>query len=125
MKARKIKCPYCGERAKLTTGDKVYPRIYKLRNRQYYVCSPCDARVGCHRDGRTMGKLANRELRRERINAHEKFDRIWQCGLMTRDAAYQWLCDNMNMTRQRCHIGKFNLAECRAAADLSESYVNQ
>lgn len=124
---RKIKpakaptCRYCGDKAKLVTGEAIYPAHKELWARQFWECRPCGAYVGCHRkcqrfnsDGsRPLGELANRALRRLRGEAHQVFDRIWKNDEMGRNAAYQWLSDQLKIKRRDCHIGHFDEPQCR------------
>lgn len=88
-------CPHCGNPAVLTTGKVIYPRLYDLWKHNFWRCAPCDAFVGCHRNGAKVGKnpqgqplysdgtlplgrLANADLRKAKQKAHGAFDRIWK-----------------------------------------------
>lgn len=93
MKRVNIKCPYCGSRAFLRPAAVVYGQGCKEPDTELYVCArfpACDAYVAAHRHNHLpMGTLANRKLRRKRIQAHTAFNRLWQSGLMTKRAAYR------------------------------------
>ena len=41
-----LKCPYCGKDAALVTGDKIYPHRPDLYDRNFWLCTACDAYVG-------------------------------------------------------------------------------
>ena len=121
MVETELKCPYCGKSSFLVTGKHVYPHRPDLHWKKFYVCDPCDARVGCHGNtSRPMGYLANAELRRLKMNAHRWFDRIWRQKYMERKAAYKWLAHKMGMTEDECHIGKFNPEQCCKVVELAK-----
>lgn len=71
-------CPYCHKEAKWVQNKEVYGRNYG-RSYMMYLCKPCDAYVGCHRNSRTpLGTMANAELREWRKKAHFVFDPLWK-----------------------------------------------
>lgn len=120
----KVICPYCECEAELVTGRVIYPRRPDLRTLRFYLCNPCDAYVGCHRDKSRkhgwvpFGKLANAELRRARNAAHREFDSLWQSQRMTRKEAYAWMASSMGITKKEAHIGDFTVEQCRQLVDL-------
>lgn len=121
-----VKCQYCGNKAKKVMGDVIYPYRKSLWRKKFFLCEPCDAYVGCHQTPngkfKSMGELANRELRQLRIKAHEAFDPMWLHGSMERSKAYAWLAMQMNLSTKECHIGKFNVEQCkRVIAICSQS----
>ncbi len=112
-------CPYCNNPSILVTGDDLYPHIPALRSKSFYRCAPCKAHVGCH-PGTTkpLGRLANAELRRLKMDAHAAFDHLWAGGRMKRASAYKWLAGALGIDPKTCHIGMFNEDECRAVVDV-------
>ena len=83
------KCAHCGQDAVLKTGCEVYPHRRDLYELFFWVCIPCNARVGCHKKGNVcdgvksdgtlpLGTAANQELRNARMAIHNEVDRIWQ-----------------------------------------------
>jgi hypothetical protein len=42
------------------------------------------------------------------------FDALWkrQCVFHSRDEAYEWLCGQLGLTREQCHIGMLSKDEC-------------
>lgn len=108
-------CPTCNEPAVLRTGEQVYPNKPELAKLNIWECILCDNRVGAHENsGEPYGTMAGAELRYARQQAHGAFDGLWKSGLMSRESAYKWLSNKMNTTRDECHIGQFNLEQCRA-----------
>ena len=114
----RVLCPYCGKRAKRVTGAELYPKHPACANRGFWVCYPCDARVGTHLDGRPLGTLADGELRGLRKRVHDKLDPIWLAHRdkgRARKKAYQRLADALGITVDRCHVGEFDVATCHQA----------
>lgn len=118
MNRRIVVCPYCGEAAVFTTGEEVYPHRPDLHRKRFYLCRPCKAYVGCHRNGKPLGRLANAQLRKARIAAHSAFDPFWRSGRMTRSAAYRWLAKELDLPISKCHIGMFDILDCRKVVSL-------
>lgn len=117
-----MKCQYCGNRARKVMGNVIYPHRKALWKRKFYQCKPCDAHVGCHQTSngkfKAMGELANRELRALRVKAHAAFDPLWQSGSMSRSRAYAWLAGQMDVEVRDCHIGMFNVEQCRRVIEI-------
>lgn len=120
-------CPYCRTTADLVSGGEVYPHRPDLHEKWFYRCTPCDARVGCHPDTKEpLGRMANAELRVAKMEAHEYFDMIWKrecAGLMKRKEAYAWLAGAMGIDKNDCHIGMFDLEQCKRVVELSKDYL--
>ncbi|WP_218065758.1 zinc-finger-containing protein [Escherichia coli] len=108
-------CDYCGNKAALVTGRKIYPHRPDLYSLQFWHCEPCKAWVGCHKnsDAHPLGRLANAELRLAKSAAHREFDPLWKSGGMTRKQAYQWLSKQLGIPVENCHIGMFDVATCQ------------
>lgn len=106
------KCDYCGNPAKLVTGEAIYPHRPDLYHLHFWQCEPCGAYVGCHKkeggngDGtKPLGRLANAELRAAKQRAHAAFDPIWRERRMRRHEAYGWLAAKLGISKADCHIG--------------------
>lgn len=116
----KIDCPYCGKRATF------YPSSAHVYSRDFgpiYRCVPCDAHVGCHpHSHRPLGRLADAGLRKAKMAAHRAFDPLWQSGRMRRKEAYRWLADQLGIEPNLCHIGLFDVLQCRAVVDVVDGY---
>jgi hypothetical protein len=120
-----VKCDYCGKPAELVKGREVYPgeRLRHLWHKDYYHCRPCGAYVGCHTGTtRPLGRLANAELRRAKIQAHEAFDRLWRGGGFSRSEAYRWLAEQLEIEPKACHIGYFDVEGCQRVAELCGAF---
>ncbi len=81
-----------------------------------WICRPCQAWVGCHKyahGSKTVpkGRLANKELRDAKIAAHAAFDPFQD--RMGRARAYKWLSKQLGIPGRDCHIGMFDVNQCR------------
>lgn len=114
-----IHCDYCGQVAKLVSGEKIYPHRKDLWRLDFYLCAPCDAYVGCHKGSyRPLGRLADAFLRVEKSKAHAAFDPLWKSRKMTRGAAYKWLAEQLSISKDECHIGMFSAVMCRRVVEI-------
>ena len=117
---KEVFCPYCGKCAEFVDSAEVYNgRSYGM----IYLCRPCDAYVGCHGNGKgasPKGRLANAELRRWKIAAHNAFDPPWKFGPFRgrRSSAYAWLAEQMGLPKEKTHIGMFDVAECQPVIQI-------
>lgn len=117
-----VTCQYCGNEAELVTGAEVYPHLPNLHAKPIYRCEPCKAWVGCHPNTTTpLGILANAELRKAKMAAHELFDPLWKNGQRTRTQAYQWLSEKLGIKPKHCHIGSFSLEKCKKVVELCKN----
>ena len=109
-----ILCDYCQQPARLVGGETLYPHRRDLYARKFYHCAPCSAWVGCH-PGTTkpLGRLADRELRTAKQEAHAAFDPFWRKSGMKRNHAYGWLAKQLGIKREQCHIGMMDVETCR------------
>lgn len=110
-------CAYCGRKT-------------MLRKTQYgwqWACLPCGAWVGCHKGtSHALGRVADAELRRWKMVAHDWFDPLWQNGGFSRSGAYHWLAKNLGLTVDECHIGMFDVATCEKVVTLAKAQlINQ
>lgn len=117
MAVRKyMRCPECQGPMKLRPG----------KFGQFYAClryPDCKGAHGAHPNGEPKGFPGNAATRAARILAHAAFDRLWQGGGMSRDAAYRWMQVALGMTKKQAHIGKFSEAECGALIAAVDRYT--
>lgn len=120
-KEREVPCPYCGLPAELVDATQIYRKaLGKL-----WLCQPCQAWVGVHRDSksnRPKGTPAKSRLRKLRIEAHAVFDPFWQDlweqGLSKKKARrqiYAKLAEALEISIDECHIGMFDEDRCKQA----------
>jgi hypothetical protein len=117
---RAVVCPYCGRDARLLTGTHVYAHRPDLKELRFWVCRPCDAWVGTHKNSKDhapLGRLADPALRIAKQQAHAAFDPLWQTGQMSRKEAYRWLAETLAIPAEEAHVGLFDVDRCRALVE--------
>lgn len=121
-------CPYCNRKTEHVPDTEIYNQSY---GGMIYLCRECDAYVGCHktRPLEALGRLANKELRQAKIEAHHYLDNLWQRRIdkdctkgHARGKAYKWLREQMGISKDICHIGMFDVAECNRVIELCKPY---
>lgn len=123
---KEMKCPYCGNLVQLRKGSEMFGSNARIK--KVYVCShypACDAYVSADETGKPMGTLANRKLRKLRVQAHKSFDRLWHSGYMTREWAYKWLSVRLEIQEKQCHIGQFGEERCEQTIKLCNELWNK
>lgn len=65
-----------------------------------------------------MGRLANAELRAAKSAAHLAFDKLWKGGKMSRRNAYAWLAKALDINPLHCHIGMFDVDQCKKVVEV-------
>lgn len=113
-------CNYCGKPALLVSGAEIYRHRPDLKHLSFWLCSPCDAYVGCHKNSNAipLSRLANKKLRSWKQWAHAAFDPLWKSGDLGRREAYSWLADQMGIAVNDCHIGMFDEAQCERVVQI-------
>jgi len=121
-----LTCPYCGGKAVLVDAGTVYKHYNKKG--KLWVCEnypKCDSYVGCHPNTEIpLGRLADPRLRFFKKKAHCVFDPIWRSGQMSRNDAYEWLAVKMSLPLSACHIGKFDVAQCKECIEVCKKFNN-
>lgn len=122
---REVTCPYCDRSAELVGGDVIYPHRHDLARKKFWLCTPCNAFVGCHAQGdgtRPLGRLANAELRAAKQAVHRVFDPLWRDSRPHRNRlrrrAYEWLAGHLGIDVKKCHVGMFDVETCNRAAQI-------
>ncbi|MBB4635890.1 zinc-finger-containing protein [Longimicrobium terrae] len=112
-------CPYCLRPSRFLASSA--PLYHGHDYGPVYVCEPCGAWVGCHRGTeRPLGRLANAELRRAKVQAHDAFDRVWRSGddhPRARGEAYRRLAELLGIEPSQCHIGMMDVEDCRRVVE--------
>lgn len=110
-------CPYCNRKAILVDSVEVYGTSYGM----IWLCRPCHAYVGTYRNSSPLGTLANKELRKYRQQAHNLFDPTWRgTRKKSRNEAYEWLAKKLGIDKEKCHIGMFNIAQCKRVIQVMQ-----
>ncbi len=124
-------CPYCDRAARLVDSAQFY---YGRSYGNVWACLPCQAWVGVHKGTIIpLGRLADKELRVQKIRAHTAFDRLWKAKMVrdgcskkdARGAGYKWLARQMGIPARDTHIGMFSADQCRQVVALCMAFVRQ
>jgi len=109
-------CPYCKAPTVFVDSIEVYQKSYGM----IYLCRPCGAWCGIHKDSKakSLGRLANAELREWKKKAHDAFDPIWKSNYKSRHEAYEWLSNQLRIPREYTHIGYFGVDTCKIVVEL-------
>lgn len=128
-------CPYCGAASVFHASSAA---LYHGRDYgPLWICTPCGAWVGCH-PGRqiALGRLANKELRLWKMNAHAAFDPLWKAKIARNRATghkpsscrrqgYQWLAQQLGIDPKDCHIGEFDVDTCRKVVEICTPHLER
>jgi len=126
-------CPYCNGVPMYVDSAEVYGESFGM----IYLCRSCSAWVGVH-EGTDLafGRLANEELRDWKKLAHNFFDKLFTesiinkiyptyiTGVTNREKAYIWLAEQMGIQKEFCHIGMFDVDECKQVVEICEAAIN-
>lgn len=124
---RKVTCAYCSGHAKFcATSSHLYSRDYG----PVWHCAPCQAWVGCHPDGKPLGRLADAALRSAKMVAHNAFEPLIAVKMrregcsktQARNAGYAWLAQQLGIDPRKCHIGMFDEAMCKRVEIVCSPY---
>jgi len=116
-----VLCPYCEKPSQVVGGNVIYPHRSDLYRLNFWHCAPCEAYVGCHKGSKApLGRLANAELRKAKKDAHDAFDPLWRLGGFSRDEAYLTLARAMQLDPKDCHIGMFDMDQCKKVIEISK-----
>ena len=108
-----MNCPECGAPMELKDG----------RFGTFYGCTGfprCTVTGSVHKGtDRILGTPADRETKAWRIKAHAAFDPLWKSGNMTRPDAYKWLAGELGISVEDCHIGHFDIRQCKRVIEVA------
>jgi hypothetical protein len=122
-----MKCPYCKGQVKYHRDTRI---IYGNKANPVWggvwICEnypKCDSYVGCHK-GTTepLGRMADKELRKYKVLAHNEFDKLWKQGDYTRAEAYKIMQKLMCLPEHKAHIGLFTVKKCKQLINKLEQY---
>ena len=124
----RTRSPYCGSSVVLRSADGIYRE--NKRDAKLYVCSKypvCDAYARVQEGSKRIpiGSMADGELRALRIEAHRRFDRIHQTGLMSKKDAYTWLADVISSPMAHAHIGQLGKYYCKVVIEESNRFLDK
>ncbi len=122
-----MNCPYCNNPARWVSNAAIYGRPYG-KSYMCWLCSPCDAYVGCHSNTQQpLGTMANKELRQWRMKAHAAIDPLWKPDeeggrYISRKGLYRYLSEKFGY---EVHVAQSDVQQCAAiiaaAKELKEA----
>lgn len=123
----RMRCQYCGGTAVLRSADGIYRK--NPNHTMLYVCSNyphCDAYVRTH-SGTSIpvGTLANSKLRKLRYQAHHYFNQLYCSELMSKQEAYLWLAELLQIPPSEAHIGLLGEYYCGEVIKESKRLLAQ
>lgn len=119
-------CPYCKSTTKIISETEVYGKEYKGRKIIACINFPnCDSYVGTHDTGVALGRLADKNLRLAKKNAHFWFDKIWKGKYKSRDELYNELSLFLNIPKDYTHIGMFSIKTCSIVENWSREIYSE
>lgn len=121
-------CRYCACETEEVTGKDVYPDLPHLHEKLFFRCiKNLDHYVGRYdRSGRSLGIIADAQLRKMKKEGHANFDPLWNSEskiFNSRREAYQWLSIKMDLPTERTHFGMFNEELCSKAIGFCRQLV--
>lgn len=118
-------CPYCKSKTKTVTQKHIYGKTFKKG--RYIICCVnyplCDSYVGTDDEGITLGRLANKELRQKKKEAHAHFDPLWIDKHFDRSELYAMLSDHLDIPGKYTHIGMFNINTCNKVIEYCKKLL--
>jgi hypothetical protein len=120
-------CPYCNSKTEYVDSSCIYGKSYGM----IYICKPCDAYVGVHKGtDKALGRLANKDLRHWKKEAHAHFDPIWKKEVEkgidkkgARNKAYKWLSEQMELHIDLTHIGMMDIKQCKQVVKFCNELI--
>ena len=117
-------------RAKMVSGNIVYPRSRQLAHDKFWMCNSCKNFVGCHKNAnknklKPLGVIANKELKQARIVIHELIDPIWKEEKLKRGEVYALISSQLGYPYHTGDLRSLDEARrvWRIAAEIHNNYV--
>lgn len=122
-KGYSVKCPYCGQKAKLIDSKELFGHSYGY----VYICEDCDARVGCKKGTcKPQGTMADAKTRVLRQKAYNAFASFWpKAGFINKDHAMTWLCKRIGVAFAEATFNRFDYEQCKAVLKVIAEEVKQ
>lgn len=96
---KEIECIECGSnvKARLVTGEEIYPHRSDLYEKTFWKCDTCGNYVGCHpnSDNKPLGFIPSAEVRKARREIHAILDPLWRSKKIRRVAAYKYISNRV------------------------------
>lgn len=116
-------CPYCLNKSEYVDSSIIYGRSYGM----IYLCKSCDAYCGVHKGtDNALGRLANKELRYWKKEAHKYFDALWRLSDRKSERGFQYsqLSKYLGIPIEYTHIGMFGVETCKMVVEWAKNKNN-
>lgn len=114
-------CPYCYCATKLVTDKEIYGPNSNFDKKFIQCINNKDHYVGTRANGKSLGRLADSELRSLKRKAHALFDPLWESQdavFESRDKAYIWLSKRMKLSHDKTHFAMFDTIQCEQSIEI-------
>lgn len=112
---RPVRCDACGSPRVHLQSRKLLGLRTSGKWHLIWHCLDCLALVGCHEGTDIpLGLMADVATRDARFRAHNALDPLWRgrSRRMTRDEAYRWMANVLDIDYDRAHISMLTEAQC-------------
>ena len=117
-----LSCPYCKCETVLVSDKEIYGKNSNYGGMYYRCLQNFNRYVGTCSDNKTsLGRIANKELRKRKMAGHKAFDPLWKIEptfFKSQAKAYEWLSIQMNLDLDKTHFGMFTIELCNEAIIL-------
>jgi len=113
-------CNICeSNKITLETNDVIYNGVQYGNYPFIYLCNDCRSYVGIHPNSNSpLGTLANNEMRQARKRVKFKFIEWYMSKGFSRNKAYSILAKELNIPKEECHFGWFDVKKCNDAEKI-------
>jgi hypothetical protein len=80
---------------------------------QDYFFNGCLGKISAKRDGTPKKIPIDKKTKHIRTIAQKYFENLWTSGKMTRQEAYSWICNILNLSRDNGIISSFSYDQCK------------
>jgi hypothetical protein len=115
-------------RARLTSGQEVYPHRLDLDDLPFWRCDVCGNFVGCHHQTneptKPLGVIATPEIKQARMQIHAVLDPLHRDGLIRRATLYKKMATRLDV--RQFHTAEIrSLNEAQKALSAAESIAKE
>ena len=126
-------CPYCNCSTELVDHTAIYGLSSTFGGKYFRCVKNNDHYVGTYKNtSKSLGRLADKELRIWKMKGHTEFDALWReepKRFKERYNAYQWLSKEMGINMAHTHFGMFDIEQCKTAIEICKKikdvYTNE
>jgi len=117
----KDNAPYCGQcGSRMVLKETSRYQYADGTNRKFWGCvryPECSGTVGSNANGKALGIPGSGPTKKYRIEAHKALERRLRGSAkgIFRGDLYRTLAKEMKIDPQECHIGMFNIEQCKKA----------